>query len=53
MHWLKHATEKLAYIDEQDLELVNVTDNIDDVIEVINRHKEWKLEKIRRSEEQS
>ena len=51
VHWIKHVTSGMSYIDERDLELVNITDNVDDVVELINRHKQWKLDKIRQAEE--
>ncbi len=53
VHWIKHATEKSGYIDERDMELVNITDKVEDVIELINRHRDWKLERIRRAEIQT
>ena len=53
VHWIKHTLDKNAYIDERDMELVNITDNVDDVIELMNRHREWKLEKIRQAKEQA
>jgi uncharacterized protein (TIGR00730 family) len=50
VHWIKHNLGKSAYIAEKDMELVNITDNVDDVIEMMNRHRAWKQEKIRQSE---
>jgi hypothetical protein len=35
------------------MELVNITDNPDDVIEMLNRHRDWKLDKIRQAKEES
>jgi len=50
VHWIKHNVSKSGYIAEKDLELVNITDNVEDVIEMMNRHRSWKREKIREAE---
>ena len=47
VEWIRDTLAKSGYISEEDLGLINVTDHPDDVIELINRHRDWKLEKIR------
>ena len=50
VHWIEHTLAENGYIEERDMELINITDNPDDVIELINRHREWKLAQIQRAE---
>ncbi len=52
VHWLRHTVAEGDFIAERDMELVNITDNPDDVIELLNRHRDWKLDKIRQAKEE-
>ncbi len=48
--WIENTLLDHGAISEDDLKLVHITDDEDEVIEVINKHREWKLEKIRNGE---
>lgn len=48
--WIENTLLDRGAISEEDLKLVHITDDEDEVIEVINKHREWKLEKIRNGE---
>jgi predicted Rossmann-fold nucleotide-binding protein len=44
--WIKTSLLSKGAISEKDLALVVVTDDENEVVRVINKHREWKLEKI-------
>jgi hypothetical protein len=44
--WIEDTLLERGAISDDDLKLVHLTDDEDEVIEVINKHREWKLQKI-------
>lgn len=45
--WIKSTLLYNGAISEPDLQLVCMTDDVEEVVKVINKHREWKLEKIK------
>lgn len=45
--WIKNTLLKNGAISEPDLQLVCMTDDVDEVVNVINKHRDWKLKKIK------
>lgn len=51
MHdWVKHKMLTHDTITDHDLSLVKMTDDIDEVIEILKQHRSWKQQKIREAE---
>lgn len=48
--WIENTLLDRGAISEEDLKLVHITDDEEEVVEVINKHREWKLQKIRNGE---
>ncbi len=44
--WINNTMLKAGSISEDDLQLVVMTDDVDEVVQIMKRHKAWKLEKI-------
>ena len=49
--WIKQTMLERGTISEADLKLVCLTDDEDEVVEVINRHRDWKQHKINKDKE--
>jgi uncharacterized protein (TIGR00730 family) len=49
LDWMKQRLLSYGTISEDDFELITLTDDIDEVVEVMNCHRRHKLEKIERS----
>ena len=50
--WIKGTLLKKGAISEPDLQLVCMTDDVEEVVTVINKHRVWKLEKIKSLQEE-
>jgi uncharacterized protein (TIGR00730 family) len=46
LEWIKTTVLANNLIDESDLHYISVTDDPMDVVDIMNRHREWKLKKI-------
>ncbi|TNF34037.1 MAG: TIGR00730 family Rossman fold protein [Gammaproteobacteria bacterium] len=46
LSWMQQTMLKAGTIMDDDMQLFTVTDDVDEVIDIMNRHKQWKLEKI-------
>ncbi|PID43405.1 MAG: TIGR00730 family Rossman fold protein [Gammaproteobacteria bacterium] len=46
LDWIKSSMESNAYINHSDLDLIQVTDDIDEIVEIMVRHRDWKQAKI-------
>lgn len=51
--WIKNTLLERGSISEADLALVFITDDEDEVVRVINEHRQWKLKKIQECDEES
>ncbi len=49
MDWLRHTLLKQGTISESDFDLVTITDDPDEVTEIMVKHREWKLQQIHNS----
>jgi len=46
LDWVRHTVLEAGYISEDDLKLVTVTDDIDEAVAIMCRHRTWKLHQI-------
>lgn len=44
--WVRNSVLESGYITEQELELVTVTDDIDEAVEIMCKHRAWKLHQV-------
>jgi uncharacterized protein (TIGR00730 family) len=52
LDWMKDRLLSYGNISEEDLELITLTDDIDEVVDVMNSHRRLKLEKIERAKQE-
>jgi uncharacterized protein (TIGR00730 family) len=52
LDWMKERLLSYGTISEEDFELITLTDDIDEVVEVMNCHRRLKLEKIERAKQE-
>jgi len=45
--WIKNTLLDNGAISQQDLQLVCMTDDVEEVVDVINKHREWKMKKMK------
>ena len=50
--WIKNTMIKNDTISSGDLDLLYMTDDPDEVVDIINKHREWKKTRIAASEEE-
>jgi uncharacterized protein (TIGR00730 family) len=44
--WIRDTVLKEGLIAEQDLDLITVTDDLDEIVEIMMKHRNWKLKQI-------
>ena len=44
--WIQNTVLTAGYITEEDLKLVTVTDDLDEAVEIMCKHRDWKLRQI-------
>ncbi len=44
--WIKSSMESQGYIDHFDFDLIRLTDDIDEIIDIMVKHRDWKQTKI-------
>ena len=44
--WMKTTLIKHELVDQDDFKLITVTDDIEEVVEVMKQHRDWKQKKI-------
>ena len=49
MDWLRNTLKKTSLIAEKDLDLITITDNLDEVVVIMVKHRRWKTEMIEKS----
>jgi uncharacterized protein (TIGR00730 family) len=53
MDWISGMVLKEGLIAEQDLDLITVTDDLDEVVEIMMKHRNWKLKQIEMAQSRS
>ncbi|NWF38453.1 TIGR00730 family Rossman fold protein [Mariprofundus sp. NF] len=49
LSWVENTVLEAGYISEKDLKLVTVTDDINEAVEIMCRHRTWKLKQVQLS----
>ena len=49
VHWVKSTFMDMELISESDLKLVKITDDVDEVVDILCQHRDWKQQQIDKS----